>query len=217
MFNRDGPVYTRASQVLLPHYVARAVRHEQSDIHVLGCLNEPIEHIEAMGEDEGLAGSKVRSYRFVVDRRLGRVSQENTYDIGLARSFGEGQGGPSVCLKLLVSTRFVSDDDAEPAVAKIQSPRAALNSVTEYCDHLVVQWLQGHVVVPIYLVHHVLFPLLLKLSGSGTRGQATWLDYSDPRAFRQRRRGELGAGEKWLPTASPPYMTGNRPTDGEPL
>ena len=113
--------------------MARPLGRDHKHVHVLGGFDLAEVDIEAVGEQQGLAGPQMGLDIPFVHGSLMFVRQQDHDHVGLFGGLGGGKGLEAVLLgKLVIGTAgALADDDVDARIAQILRMGMALAAVTE--------------------------------------------------------------------------------------
>jgi len=113
-------------------------------------------NIEAVREDEGLAGLQIWLDVPPIEVGLKFIGDEDLNDIGLLCDFGCRNGFESILDGRLVidAARALADEDVHAAIAQIERLRVSLTPVTDDSEDFALQRAQISVVIKIHLLCH---------------------------------------------------------------
>ncbi len=136
LLDRDDRGDAAALLVLAADQVARALRGDHADVDVGRGLDEAEADVQAVAEEQGVAGLQVRGDVRLVDVRLDRVRHQDHDDVGLGRGLGGGDHAQAGLLGLGagLGLRLQADPDVRARVAQGQRVGVALAAVADDRD-----------------------------------------------------------------------------------
>src|SRR5450830_425360 len=125
-----------AIDVLTTNQVTRTLRCDHRDVDAVGRRDVPEPDVEAVREEQCLAGRQARLDRLGVDRALDRVRHQHHDDVGLGRSLGRSDDAQALVLGLdpRGAPLRQADADVDNRVAQVQRVRMPLTAVADDRD-----------------------------------------------------------------------------------
>src|SRR6478609_3355401 len=144
-----------AVDVLTTDQVAGALRGDHEDVDALGRGDVAEADVEAVAEDQGVAGGELGGDLLGVQLPLVLIGSEDDDDVGLLRGLGRGEDAQALGLGLrpTLGARLQADAHVDARVAQGQRMGVALAAVADDRDVLALDQGQVGVVVVEHLSH----------------------------------------------------------------
>jgi hypothetical protein len=142
--------------------VARALRRDHADVDALGRGDVAEADVEAVGEEQRVAGDEVRGDLLGVQLPLVLVGSQDHDQVGLFDRIGDGEDAQALGRSLLARRRTLLETDphVDAGVAQAQRVRVALRAVADDGDRPVLDDREVGVVVVEHRCCHVKLFLL---------------------------------------------------------